>query len=603
MTTTIDDALPGETEALVAEVAAEAVVPPTRRPRIWLRLFTGFVLGLVLVVALSGAALFAADASYEGRVLPGVRVGEMDLSGMDRDQAAATLKAAYASYGAGRLIVRTTAGDVIVPYADIARAAHVDEMVDAALATGRDGTALERAIGEVRLATGGRTLEPWLTIDEAALKAKVEAGLAGLERPPVDSTIAMDPTSITLTLGRTGRAFDGTAAIAAATDALRRTDAPDELVVEADSLTTQPAIGVLDTLAAKYAAERMARPVVVTRGKTKWTIKAAVVRSWIHFETQADGSPWPVVDATAIAKALTPVAKAVKLPAVSASYLKARNGKVVGVTPDKPGHALDSAAMAAAIAKVVEDRAGWVDGANVKVRLTPVAPKLTTEQASRTAPVMQILGTWKTWFPVNDHNFFGANIWIPARIIDGTVLRPGQRFEWWSAVGPVNPSRGFGPGGFIAGDHTEPTGALGGGMCSSSTTLFNAACARASRWAPARITSTTSTATRSASMRRCPRRAAAEPDHVVHQRHEDLDRHPHLPIYRGRPRLGPLRDLGHPGRAHSEPQQAVRLERPAGDDLDGLRRTRSSPASGCRPSSRPTGWTSRCRGSCARAAG
>ncbi len=88
---------------------------------------------------------------------------------------------------------------------------------------------------------------------------------------------------------------------------------------------------------------------------------------------------------------------------------------------------------------------------------------------------MQILGTWKTWFPVNDHNFFGANIWIPAKIIDGTVLRPGQRFEWWSAVGPVTPSRGFGPGGFIAGDHTEPTGALGGGMCSSSTTLFNAA--------------------------------------------------------------------------------------------------------------------------------
>ena len=137
MTTTIDDALPVETETPVAETAA--VVAQTRRPRIWLRLLTGFVLGLVLVVALSGAALFAADASYEGRVLPGVRVGGTDLSGMDRGQAAAALKAAYAGYGAGRLIVRTAAGDVTVPYADIAREAHVDEMVDAALATGREG--------------------------------------------------------------------------------------------------------------------------------------------------------------------------------------------------------------------------------------------------------------------------------------------------------------------------------------------------------------------------------------------------------------------------------------------------------------------------------
>ncbi len=109
MTTTIDDALTVETGTPVAEVPAAAVTP-TRRPRIWLRLLTGFVLGLALVVALSGAALFAADASYEGRVLPGVRVGSTDLSGMDREQATAALETAYAGYGAGRLIVRTTAG-------------------------------------------------------------------------------------------------------------------------------------------------------------------------------------------------------------------------------------------------------------------------------------------------------------------------------------------------------------------------------------------------------------------------------------------------------------------------------------------------------------
>ena len=113
--------------------------------------------------------------------------------------------------------------------------------------------------------------------------------------------------------------------------------------------------------------------------------------------------------------------------------------------------------------------------APVAVKVARIPPKVTTEEAVRKGPLMQMLGMWKTWFPVSDHNFFGANIWRPAQIIDGTVLYPGQRFEWWSAIGPVTPSRGFGPGGFIAGDHTEPTGALGGGMCSSSTTLFNAA--------------------------------------------------------------------------------------------------------------------------------
>ena len=109
------------------------------------------------------------------------------------------------------------------------------------------------------------------------------------------------------------------------------------------------------------------------------------------------------------------------------------------------------------------------------MRLVNLAPALTTADATKQAPQMVKLGMWKTWFPVSERNFFGANIWLPAKIIDGTVLYPGQTFEWWRAIGTVSAARGFGPGGFIAGDHTEPTGALGGGMCSSSTTLFNAA--------------------------------------------------------------------------------------------------------------------------------
>ena len=88
---------------------------------------------------------------------------------------------------------------------------------------------------------------------------------------------------------------------------------------------------------------------------------------------------------------------------------------------------------------------------------------------------MSLLGSWQTWFPISERNYFGANIWVPAQLINGTVLMPGQSFDWWDAIWPVTPARGFGPGGVIAGDHTEPTGALGGGMCSSSTTLFNAA--------------------------------------------------------------------------------------------------------------------------------
>ncbi len=96
-------------------------------------------------------------------------------------------------------------------------------------------------------------------------------------------------------------------------------------------------------------------------------------------------------------------------------------------------------------------------------------------------------------------------------------------------------ARGFGPGGFIAGDHTEPTGALGGGMCSSSTTLFNAALRAGLQMGsrsnhkyyiyryPLGLDATVSKT-----------RRRRQPDDVVHQRHEDPDRDPHLPLP-GRP--------------------------------------------------------------------
>ena len=42
-----------------------------------------------------GAPLYAWDAGYEGRVLPGVSVGSVDLSGMDREAAVAAVASRY----------------------------------------------------------------------------------------------------------------------------------------------------------------------------------------------------------------------------------------------------------------------------------------------------------------------------------------------------------------------------------------------------------------------------------------------------------------------------------------------------------------------------
>ncbi len=320
----------------------------------------------------------------------------------------------------------------------------------------------------------GRTIEPSLLLDEAALAAGIRDAVSWLDRPPVDAQIVKQADETYTIPGQPGRAFDGSAAIASALAVVRGLDAPPEVRVPAVATVIPPALTDVEVETAKLAADRMdAKLVVAFRGK-EWKIKAATVRRWLGFSHGADGSVAPVVNMAAIRKSLKPVGKGVKRAPISAVYFKS-GGRVVGVAPSKDGLRIDAAATAAAIAHAITERGKGAAAAPVKVQVEKVEPKLTTEEATKKGPLFSLLGSWKTWFPVSERNFFGANIWQPAAIINGTVLSPGERFEWWSALGPVTSGRGFGPGGFIAGNHTEPTGAFGGGMCSSSTTLFNAA--------------------------------------------------------------------------------------------------------------------------------
>lgn len=456
-------------------LAPEGETAAVPRRRVWPRLLAGFVFGFVLCLGLVVGALLAWDASYDGRVLTGVGVGGVDLSGLDHDQGSAALGAAFASYDEGRVVIRTSAGDVFVPYREFSRRAEVEAMVDMAMRTGRMGTPFERAVAEVRLALSGQSLEPSVSLDQTALAVKVQDAVSQLDREPIDSLVVMGVQTIYTMPARAGRTFDGTAAAAAALEVVRRTDAPAEVVVEAAATEIPPEHGDGEALAAKAAAERMIGNVVVSLGEKHWTIKAATVRSWLRFETGPNGSAWPIADQTAIAESLTKVAKAVRREPVSATFLKTRGGRIIGVTAARNGQRLDATATASAIAQALANRGGGATVAPVTVQVAKVPPKFSTAEALKKAPLMVRLGSWKTWFPISERNYWGANIWLPAKIIDGTVLLPGQTFEWWRALGPVTSSRGFGPGGFIAGDHTEPTGALGGGMCSSSTTLFNAA--------------------------------------------------------------------------------------------------------------------------------
>ena len=154
---------------------------------------------------------------------------------------------------------------------------------------------------------------------------------------------------------------------------------------------------------------------------------------------------------------------------------KGSGSKVTGVVASKDGYALDVPATARQIEALLAARAIGTSSTEIRPALKVTEPVLTTAEAKAAAPKMKMLSRWTTYFPIWERNNFGANIWIPALTIDGYVVGPRETFDFWKAVGSVTRAKGYGLGGAIINGKTEPQGALAGGICSCSTTLFNAA--------------------------------------------------------------------------------------------------------------------------------
>ena len=114
-------------------------VPETHRPSGRVRFAVAFLVGLLLATVAGAGALYAYDQQYIGRVLPGVRVGTVDLSGLEPAVAAERLRDAYASLGEGEIIVKSPRGSTSISFADIGRGPDVEAMMAEALAVGREG--------------------------------------------------------------------------------------------------------------------------------------------------------------------------------------------------------------------------------------------------------------------------------------------------------------------------------------------------------------------------------------------------------------------------------------------------------------------------------
>jgi vancomycin resistance protein YoaR len=448
----------------------------TRRWR-FSRVLIAFLIGVVLVAVATVGTVLAYEQAYAGKVAGGVSIGGVDVAGLTRDQAAAKLETAFAAMGTGTVSLTTATGATTLTYAQLGRRPDVDAMLDTAFAIGRTGNPVERVVEEARTAFNRVNVAPQVAIDQPVLAAALAGLAAKIDTNPSPASVTVGTDGLVDTRAVWGREVDQAAMTASISEELASPDASSSVTIPLAVSPVAPPVTDVDAMVARSRANRMMAPVLLSHGKDRWSIPATAVRTWITFGTWDDGSYGPLADPAKIEASVMSLSKKVDAKAVSASFYTGKTGVIVGVKPGKFGRKLDVPGTVTAVQELLIARAGAgkEPGAAIVPAVALIKPQLTTEEAEKAAPKMRAISTWTTYYESNAHNGFSANISVPARAIDGTVVAPGQKFSFWKTIGEVSLRTGYKYGGAIVDGRSVEGKTIAGGICSTSTTMFNAA--------------------------------------------------------------------------------------------------------------------------------
>jgi lipoprotein-anchoring transpeptidase ErfK/SrfK len=167
------------------------------------------IAGMTLAMFLIGAGVvYAYDASREDRIAEGMRIGGVDVGGLDADQATAKLRAQLVAPLEKAVVVQ--AGDK--RFRLTAREARVKvnsgELVDQAVAASREGSFVSRAWRDV---TGGkvdREVAPTIEYSKPAVQRLVDRVRVSMSRPAKDAKVDISTTNVSVEASQTGRTIN-----------------------------------------------------------------------------------------------------------------------------------------------------------------------------------------------------------------------------------------------------------------------------------------------------------------------------------------------------------------------------------------------------------
>jgi vancomycin resistance protein YoaR len=408
---------------------------------------------------------FAFSQRGAGRVMTGVRVGELDVSRLTRDEVRGRVKA-WAEQRAHTRLELTLAGAAFTFEPKSAGfSAGLDEAADRALAAGRDGALIKRFTSFVARRFRAQVVPVTVSFDGATLAQLMSNWeTEKIKDHPFVGGISVTGTSVTPLYSHAGTVIDRERAEAQLKDAVVTGDGAVTLATRVEAPNTDRAeVDHLVTLANSMLSGDV--ELASADGSRKLSLSASEVAQLLEVQPDAGHRKLELVCAlAALEKLLEARRAALEQQPENAKFVIDAQDRVQ-VEPGHGGLSLDDTAVANAVCSAAQSP--------TKKAALPLRagsePALSTEAAEHLG-VVGLMGSFTTRHACCQPRV--QNIHHIADLLDGTLVKPGETFSVNQVVGQRSVKNGFHLAPSI--EDGEMVDTVGGGVSQFATTLFNA---------------------------------------------------------------------------------------------------------------------------------
>jgi vancomycin resistance protein YoaR len=406
-----------------------------------------------VVVLLVVAGAYALAAWWSSTHVPReTTVGGVEIGGLSQGEARSTLEDQLGARAQLPVRVGVADGSYELSPTEAGLEVDVDATVDEVLGFSWDPRVVWRQV------SGGEALAAVVRADEDALRAEVQALAEEVDSEPVDGGVTFEGGTAAPVEPVVGVQLDVDGSVDAVLadwpQSGPRTDLPAQV--------REPEVDDADVAAAmeSFATPATSAPLVVQVGEVPVPLAPEQVAPALAMTVQ-DGELVPAVDGEVLKAVLLEVAPQLQTPATNAS-VRIQGGAPV-VVPAAAGVTVDGAQLAAALpaAVVAPDR-------TVRVEPAPLAPEVTTEAATALG-VTEVVSEFSTNLTADAGRT--ENIQIASRVVNGTLLLPGETFSLNDTLGERTPAKGYNQAPTI--QNGRLVLGYGGGVSQVATTLFN----------------------------------------------------------------------------------------------------------------------------------